>query len=278
VALQEPPPELRYRHARSLPQSLKELWSARELIYTLAERDLRARYKQAYLGFAWAFIQPLLYMVVFTLFFKHVAKVNTGDVPYELFSYVGLLPWTFFSGAISGASVSLTNNLSVLNKVYCPREVFPIAVILVDVVDMLIASAVLLILFGAFAYSPQATAYWVPLILVVQMAFTLGVGLLVSSITVHVRDIKHAISIVLQLGLFATPVAYALSEIPKHLRPYYCLIDPLAPVIDSYRRTILLGDAPNWGLLGLGALGAFTMLAIGYRTFKRLEPGIADVA
>ena len=259
-------------------RSLRELWASRELVATLAERDLRARYKQAYLGFAWAFILPLLYMVIFTVFFKHVAKIETGKVPYALFSYVGLLPWTFFSGSVSSGGGSLTGNLSVLNKVYCPREVFPIAVIVLEFVDMLIASVVLLILFGIFTYSPQPTAIYIPLLLVVQIVFTLGVALIVSSTTVYLRDMKHAISIVLQLGLFATPVAYALTEIPKGVRPFYCLINPLAPVIDGYRRTILLGHAPNWELLGLGAIGAFTTLYFGYKLFKRLEPGIADVA
>jgi ABC-2 type transport system permease protein/lipopolysaccharide transport system permease protein len=275
---QGPPSELRYRHPRSLRRSLAELWVSRELVATLAERDLRARYKQAYLGFAWAFILPLLYMVVFTVFFKHVAKINTGTVPYALFTYVGLLPWTFFSGSISSAGSSLTGNLSVLNKVYCPREVFPLAAIALELVDMLIASAVLLILFGIFTYSPQPTAIYVPLILMIQLAFTLGVALIVSATTVYLRDMKHAISIILQLGLFATPVAYSLKEIPANLRSIYCFVNPLAPVIDAYRRTVLLNHAPDWKLLGLGALGACLVLYFGYRLFKRLEPGIADVA
>ena len=273
-----PPPELRYRHTRSLSRAVRELWASRELIATLTERDLRSRYKQAYLGFAWAIILPLLYMVVFTVFFKKVAGVETGKVPYALFSYVGLLPWTFFSGAVSKASTSLVGNLSVLNKVYCPREVFPLAVITMELVDTLIASGVLLVLFGVSTYSPQTTSFWIPLLFVIQLAFTIGVSLIVSATTVYLRDIRHALSIVLQLGLFATPVAYALSEIPSGFRPVYCFINPLAPVIDGYRRAILLGADPKWDLLGLGALGAAITLVLGFMLFKRLEPGIADVA
>jgi ABC-type polysaccharide/polyol phosphate export permease len=259
-------------------RALSELWHARELVATLAERDLRARYKQAYLGFAWAVILPLMYMVVFTVFFQRVAKVETGHVPYELFSYVALVPWTFFSGAVSGGGTSLLSNLSILNKVYCPREVFPLASIVVGIVDTLIAISALVVLFVIFSYAPRETTVWVPLLVIIQIAFTLGVVFLVSSMIVYFRDLRQMIPIALQLGLFATPVAYPLHSIPKDFHVVYSLLNPLAPVIDGYRRTILLGHAPNWTLLGLGSISAVVLLVTGYWVFKRLEPGIADVA
>ncbi|MGQ0802752.1 MAG: ABC transporter permease [Actinomycetota bacterium] len=245
---------------------------------TLAERDIRARYKQTVLGFAWAVVIPVMYMIVFTLFFRRVADVRTGDVPYALFTYVALLPWTFFSNSVSLGGPCLLMNMPLLNKVYCPREVFPLASVLVAGVDMAVATLVLGVLFGATTFAPKATTLWVPLLLAVQVAFTLGLLFLLSSIVVYLRDLRHLIVIVLQLGLFATPVAYSLASIPEGFRRVYCLVNPLVPVIDGYRRTILYGQPPNWDLLGLGALTACIVLVGGYMTFKRLETGIADVA
>jgi ABC-type polysaccharide/polyol phosphate export permease len=274
----EPPPELRYRRVLSLRTALRELWRSRELVRTLAERDLRSRYKQASLGFAWAVILPLVFMVVFTVFFKNVAKINTGDIPYPLFAYLGLLPWTFFSSTVGSGSTSLSSNLSIINKVYCPREVFPLASAAVAAVDTAIATIALFALFAITGYPPSATAIWVPVLLIVLLMYTMGVTFALASSTVYVRDLKHALAIALQLGLFATPVAYSLDEIPSNLQPIYCFLNPLAPVIDGLRRTVLLDQQPDWPLLGLGALGATIALVFGYWLFKRLETGIADVA
>jgi ABC-2 type transport system permease protein/lipopolysaccharide transport system permease protein len=274
----EPPPELRYRRTLSLPTAVRELWLARELVRTLAERDLRSRYKQASLGFAWAVILPLVFMVVFTVFFQKVANIDTGDVPYPLFAYLGLLPWTFFSNTVGNGASSLSSNLSIINKVYCPREVFPLAAAAVAAVDTAIATIALFVLFAITGYAPTATAIWVPVLLLVLLAFTLGIAFGLAAATVYIRDLKHALAIALQLGLFATPVAYSLSEIPSDLQPIYCFLNPLAPVIDGLRRTVLLDQQPDWSLLGLGALGATLALVGGYWLFKRLETGIADVA
>jgi ABC-type polysaccharide/polyol phosphate export permease len=207
-----------------------------------------------------------------------VADVDTGGVPYELFAYVGLLPWTFFSESVSTGSTSLVSNLSLLNKVYCPREVFPLASTGVAATDTAVALVILGGLFGVNAFAPKATAVWIPVLLLVQLAFTLGVALIISSIVVYLRDLRHVLPVLLQLGLFATPVAYGLDAVPGSLHWLYALLNPLAPVIDGYRRAILLGHAPDWSLLGLGALSATVVLAGGYLLFKRLETGIADVA
>jgi len=274
----EPPDELRFRRRIHLTSSVAQLWRSRELVRTLAERELRARYKQTVLGFAWAVVVPLVYMIVFTIFFRRVADVDTHGPPYALFAYVGLLPWTFFSSAVSLGGMSLLSNLSLLNKVYCPREVFPIASVGVATVDTTIATGVLGLLFAVTTFAPKATVIWLPVVLAVQLAFTLGVVLLLSSIIVYVRDFRHLLPIVLQLGLFATPVAYGIDAIPPESRWFYSLLNPLAPIIDSYRRTMLVGQAPDALLLGLGALTATVLLVVGYVVFKRLETGIADVA
>lgn len=276
--LPPPPEELRFRRRIRLGSALREVWQARELVRTLAERDLRARYKQAMLGFAWAVFTPVVLMLVFTVFFKRVAKVDTGDIPYPLFSYVGLLPWSFFSTAVSQGSQSLTNNSALLNKVYCPREVFPLSSVLVASVDTTISLCVLAFLFAVYTYAPAPTFYWIPVLFAIQLAFTLGVCLVTSSVLVYFRDLRQAMPILLQLGLFATPVAYGIDAIPGSFRWVYCLVNPLAAVIDGYRRTVLEGQAPDLALLGLASVTAFSLLIGGYALFKRLETGFADVA
>jgi ABC-type polysaccharide/polyol phosphate export permease len=247
-------------------------------VRTLAERELRARYSQAVLGFAWALLTPLALMVVFTLFFNRVARVDTGGSPYALYAYLGLLPWTFFSSSVSLGGQSLVANLSLLNKVYCPREVFPLASVLVAGLDMVISTGVLIVLFLLYGTMPEATSVLIVPLFFVQVAFTLGVAFIISSIVIYLRDLRHVLPIALQLGLFATPVAYGIDVVPTSMRPLYALLNPLAPVIDGYRRAILLGKSPSWGLVGLGAVTAVIALLGGYVAFKKLEPGMADVA
>lgn len=273
-----PPPELRYRRKLRLGVALRDVWRSRELVRTLAERQLRARYKQAALGFAWAILTPVVLMVVFTVFFQRIADVDTGGVPYPLFAYLGILPWTFFSTSFSEGGLSLVQNMSILNKVACPREVFPLSSIAVAGTDTAVALIVLAALFVVEAFVPRLTSVWVPVIALVQLAFTVGVTLLLSSLLVYLRDLRHVMPIMLQLGLFATPVAYSMEAIPEQFRMAYSALNPLAPVIDGYRRTVLMGLPPNWSLLLAGGLAAVSWLVIGYMTFKRLETGFADVA
>jgi ABC-2 type transport system permease protein/lipopolysaccharide transport system permease protein len=258
--------------------AIRELLKARELVRTLAEREIRARYKQAILGFAWAFVTPLALTLVFALFVNRVARIDTGDAPYPLFAYLGLLPWTFFSTSISQGGQSLVQNIPLLNKVYCPREVFPIASVLVAGLDSLVAFVPLGVLFVFYGYAPRSTSYWIPLLLIVQVAFTLGVALIVSAIVVYLRDLRHALPILLQLGLFATPVAYGIGVVPESVRGLYVVLNPLAAVIDGYRRTVLLGTPPDWGLFWPAALSAFGVLIVSFLLFKRLETRFADVA
>ncbi len=273
-----PPPEILYRHKVHVVRAVGELWRARHLVRTLAERDFRVRYKQTVLGVAWAVLTPLALMVVFTVFFQRVAKVDTGGAPYALFAYLGLLPWTFFSSSVSQGGPTLLTNSQLLNKVYCPREVFPLASMTVGGIDSSIAVAMLGVLFLITGYAPKATSVWVPVMLVVQVAFTFGVTLVISASLVFFRDLRHVLPIILQLGLFATPVAYGMNVVPTNLQVLYCALNPLAPVIDGYRRTVLLGLPPDWHLLLPGSITAMAMLVFGYVLFKRLEPGFADYA
>jgi ABC-2 type transport system permease protein/lipopolysaccharide transport system permease protein len=269
---------MRYRRYIHLWSAAKTLYARRELVWTLAERDLRARYKQATLGTAWALINPIAMMVVLTVFFKRIAQVDTGDVPYALFTYVGLLPWAMFNSSVSHGAQSLISNVPILKKVACPREVFPLAYILVATVDMLMSLVALVVLFIIYGYTPSATSYWVPLILLVQYAFTIGFVLVLSSLVVYVRDIRHAVPLFLQIGLFATPVAYGMKEVPESIRTVYGYLNPLAPVIDGYRRVVLQNLPPDWSIFVPAAISSTLVLVLGYLLFKKLEMGIADVA
>lgn len=276
-----PPEALRHRHrSGGLLRAVAEVWHARGLIRTLAERDYRVRYKQAVLGFAWAILTPVALMLVFTLVFQRVAKVHTHtQAPYALFSYLGLLPWTFFANSLNQGGISLLTNSPLLNKVYCPREVFPIACLFVAAADTVISLVGIVVLFVVFHTVPHLQAVlYLPLIILVQLAFTLGIVLATSIVVVFFRDLRYVLPVVLQVGLFATPVAYGMDDIPRHLRPLMSAVNPLAPVIDGYRRSVLMGQPPRWSLLGLGAASSVVVLVAGYLLFKRLEPGIADVA
>ncbi|MEV4560284.1 ABC transporter permease [Kitasatospora sp. NPDC049285] len=273
-----PPPELVFKRRLRPVQVAKELWAARELVRALAERDLRARYKQAVLGFAWAVLTPLALCAIFTLVFHRAVKIDTGAAPYTLFAYVGLIVWQFFSNTMNQGALSLANNLSLLNKVYCPREVFPLATMLVATVDMVIGVGVLALMFLVFWTAPAATFLWAVPLLAIQFAFTYGVALILSVAVVYLRDVRHLLPIITQMGVFATPVAYPLAKIPLRLQEVYVGLNPLGAVIEGYRKALLFGEAPNAQLTLIAAASSLVFLAGGYLIFKKLETGIADVA
>ena len=272
-----PPPELRFRRGLALGPAMRALWKSRHIVTNLGKRELRVRYSQAVLGFAWALLTPLVLMVVFSLFIQKVAKIDTHGIAYPIFSYTGLLAWTFFSGAVASAGSILVGN-PLLNKIYAPREVFALATIGTSAVDALAASIALVVLFVIYGEYPQLTAVWVPVLLAVLVAFTVGIGLIVSAATVYVRDLRHALPLLLQVGLFATPVVYGLDAIPKEYRAAYVFLNPVAMVIDGLRRTVLYGHPPNFTYLGLSSISALATLFFGYALFKRLETGFADVS
>lgn len=257
---------------------MAELWGSREALRSLAERDWRARYKQAVLGLAWAVLTPVMLMLIFTLVFQHGAHVTTAGQPYPLFAYLGLLPWTFFSTSVSQGVLAIVGNNALLNKVYFPREVFGIAKVVVALFDMGISALVLILLFGINTFMPKPTSFWVIPLLLIMLAFALGVAIFLSGLSVYLRDIRQAVPILLQLGLFITPVAYDLSYIPASLRGLYVAVNPLGGVIDGFRRSVLLGQAPHAGLTLIAGASALVYLIVGYAAFKRMEKGLADVA
>jgi ABC-type polysaccharide/polyol phosphate export permease len=276
----EPPPELWFRRRIHPLASLRELWQFRELTLSLAERDLRIRYSQAALGVAWAVLTPLLLMLAFGLVFTKFTRIDTQGAPYSLFAYLGLVPWTFFASAVANGGTSLTLNVPLLNKLYCPREVFPLAQVLVAAVDAVMATVVLFLLFAITGYAPRAEAVWVPLLLLVLLAFTTGCTIAISVIVVYLRDLRLALPLALQFGIVVTPVAYGADVIAHSTArlTLYAALDPLVAVIDGLRRTVLWGEAPQaWPLLA-GAGTSTLVLLGGFLLFKRLETGIADIA
>jgi len=276
--LDEPPAELRYKRPLTPLKSLRELWAARDLMWSLGEREFQSRYAQTILGVGWALVTPILLMLVFMVFVNRVVSVNTHGAPYSVWVYLGLLPWTFFSSTVSRGGQVLVLESSVLNKVRCPREVFPISSLIVAGYDFALSVFVLGVLFLITGYEPHTTAIWVPLFLFIQVVFCAGVALGLSIIVVFIRDIAQAIPLVLQLGLFATPVAYDISAIPHQWQPVYAAINPLVGVIEGYRETILYGLQPPWRLVLPALVSSLVYLVAGYLLFKKLESGIADVA
>ena len=226
----------------------------------------------------WALLTPLLLMVAFSLFFKTAADIDTGDIPYPLFSFVALVPWTLFSNSVSTGAVSITQNLSLVNKVYCPREVFPLSSIGIAAVDAAISLLMLGLLFAIYGEAPRLESLWVLVLLPIQLAFTIGVTLLLSALVVYLRDVRQILPMALQFALFATPVAYAFDVLDEKWQPLASAVNPLAPIIDSYRQTVLYGQAPQGDLLGIAAGVSLVWLVGGYLLFKRLETGFADVA
>jgi ABC-2 type transport system permease protein/lipopolysaccharide transport system permease protein len=279
-ATEEPGADIWFRRRMTLRSQLRELWQFRELALTLAERDLRARYKQAVFGFGWAVLTPLMLMVAFSFIFTRFAKVNSHGIPYPLFVYMALIPWTFFNASINAGGTSLITNMSVINKVYCPRELFVFASILVAAVDAAISALMLAILFVATGTAPKLESVYVVVLFPTLLVFTLGASLGLAALLVYLRDLRHALPLVLQFALLATPVAYSLQAIAKS-RGFllaYSAINPLAPVIDGFRRTVLLGRPPDWQALGIAAAVSVLVLIGSYRLFKRLETGFADIA
>jgi ABC-2 type transport system permease protein/lipopolysaccharide transport system permease protein len=274
----EPHPDLWYRHRSRLGPSLQALWARREIITTLAERDLRANYKDATLGFAWALLTPVATLLVMLLIFSRIKSFRLPGVPYDLYAYMGILPWQFFASSFNMGANSLLSNKALLSKVHFPRECFPLAQMLEAAVNTLFATIVLVVLFAISGFAPHVETLWIPLFIVVELLFVAGVVLAASALLVHVRDLVQVVPVVVQLGMFATPVIWPFSKIPATYQPLYSFFNPIGPMIDDFRRTVLLGKSPSWGLLGIAALGAAVYLVLGYLIFKRLEAEVADIA
>lgn len=257
-------------------KDIKELWQYRELLYFFTWRDLKVRYKQTFIGVAWAIFQPFITMVVFSVFFGGLAKMPSDGVPYPIFVYVGLLFWQFFSTALSDTSMALISNQSIITKVYFPRLILPISSVLTKLVDFFIATLILIGLMFYYGYMPHISGLLIlPLLLLITFMASVGGGLFLASINVKYRDVRYALPFFIQIMLFVTPVIYPASIAGKY--SYLLAINPMTGVIQSARAAIL-GTAPiNWLLIGISLAGTFVLMVFGTYIFKKTERFFADI-
>jgi lipopolysaccharide transport system permease protein len=255
---------------------LRELWEYRELLYFLTWRDIKVRYKQTVLGAAWAIIQPFFSMVVFSLFFGRLANMPSDGIPYPIFSYAALVPWTFFANGLAQSSNSLVGNAQLITKIYFPRLVAPFSSVLAGVVDFVLAFVVLLGMMLYYGVTPTVNIFWLPLFLLLALVTALGVGLWLSAMNVQFRDVRYTVPFLTQLWLFATPIAYPSSLLPEPWRTVYGL-NPMAGVVEGFRWA-LLGTATRPGpIIAVSAVIALLLLISGAFYFRRMEKTFADV-
>lgn len=255
---------------------LRELAENAHLVLSFAKRDIRAKYKQTILGVAWAVIQPLSLMIVFTLVFSLFARVPSDGVPYPIFSYSALIFWMFFASCVSQGTVAMTANATLVRKIYFPRETLLLAVMLSAFVDLMIAAMLLAAMFVYYHVAVSWAILWVVPLLVLELLFTFTVILITSAVQVYYRDVGHALPLLMQLWMFASPVAYPLSSVPEWLKPIY-LVNPMAGIIDGYRSALLHGTAPNLAYFGVAAVVLPVVVSGAYLFFKRAERSFADV-
>ena len=262
----------------------RELLAYRDLLVQFTLRDVSARYKQTVLGYAWAVIRPLVSMVVFTVIFGNLAGVPSDGLPYALFSFAALLPWTYFSGALTGATNSLNAQKGIFTKVYFPRLIIPLVPIMTGLVDFAIASVMLAGLMVYFGAVPTLGIVVLPLLILLMMTTALGAGLWLSSLALQYRDVAQAMGFMVQLLMYAAPVVWPASLIaerfPEHgqaLRLLYGLY-PMAGVIEGFRAALFGSVAMPWDLIGMGALSATCLFVTGVFVFRRMERIFADVA
>ena len=272
----ETPSVITIRPSRGwVPVNLGELWEYRELLYFLTWREVKLRYKQTLLGFAWAIIQPFTMMVVFTLFFGYLAKMPSEGIPYPLFSYTALLPWTFFASGISRSSMSLLSGSALVQKIYCPRLVMPISGILSPIVDFAIAFVILIGMMFYFGYMPGLRILWLPVFLLLSVITSLGVGLWIAPISARYRDVQYIVPFLIQFWLFASPVIYPSSLLPEQFQVIYGL-NPMTGVIEGFRWA-LLGTNPPGALMFVSVGIVIVLLISGAFYFRRMEKTFADV-
>ncbi len=261
----------------SLLGHVRELWRHRELLWLVTQREIKVRYKQSALGVAWAVLQPLSLMAVFTVFFSWFARIASDGIPYPLFSYAALLPWTFFSTSLSFAIPSLIANSHIITKIYFPREIVPLASVLTGFLDFLVAAAVFVLLLAFYRVPPTWNLLFVLPIVTIQVAFTVGVSLLLSAFTVLYRDVRHTLPLLIQIWMFVTPILYPASVVPARWQTWYFSLNPMAAIIDGYRRTIIQGVSPQGKYLLLATAVSVVLLWAGYKYFKSLEKEFADI-
>lgn len=274
---------LSIRPGRGVPKlELRELWEYRELLYFLVWRDLKVRYKQTVLGATWAILQPLATAAVFTIFFGRLAGIGSDGLAYPLFSYAGLVVWTFFAQGVTLSSASLLGSASLITKVYFPRLLVPLSTIVASLVDLAVAFPMLIVMMAYYRVYPTVALIAVPLLVLLAFAASAGAGLWLSALCVEYRDVRHVVPFFVQIWLFVTPVIYPASRLAPALRrlrlPFWIIgLNPMAGVVEGFRRALLGTGTDVGGLVATSALTATALLVSGVVYFRSVERSFADV-
>lgn len=256
--------------------ALFPIFQSKDLLIAWTNRTIRGRYQQSILGWLWAIVQPIASVAIFSIIFTQFVPVDTGDIPYPVFSYIAIAPWTFFATSLQDMAASLVQNIGLVTKVYFPREVLPVSAMLARLLDFGIAAIVLIILFIIYRIPLHLPGLiFIPLIIAVQIALIIGIGLFVAAANVFFRDVQPLLTLVIQLWFYASPIIYPVSMVPQQYHTIYFL-NPMAGVLESYRRVLLYQVMPDYSLL-IAAIEAVVILVLGYAIFKRVEFKFADI-
>ena len=255
--------------------SFRDIWTYRELLYFLTWRDVKVRYKQTALGAAWAILQPLFMMVIFTIFFGRLAGVDSAGIPYPLFALAGLVPWTFFSNSITASGNSLVGSANLITKVYFPRLIVPAAAMLAGLVDFLLAFLLLVLMMFYYRVSLTAQVLFLPVLILLTALFGLGVGTWMSALNVKYRDVRFALPFVIQLWLFVSSVILPSASVPQKYR-WILMFNPMSGIIEGYR-SALFGLPFDWPALGMASVLTVLVLLYAIYSFGRVERSFADI-
>ena len=255
---------------------LREVWENRQLLYFLVWRDIKVRYKQTFLGAAWAVVQPVTTMVIFTVVFSRLAKIPSDGLPYPIFAFTGLLPWNYFASALARATGSIVSDTQLVSKIYFPRLILPLSAVVLGIVDFAVAFVVLLCMMSWFGIGLTWGVLALPLFLLLALASALAVALWLAPINVRFRDVNHVIPFILQCWMYASPVAYPVSLVPEKWRFLYSL-NPMAGVIEGFRWALLGQARPNFDVIGVSTIMIVLPLLGGLMFFKRMEKRFADL-
>ena len=258
------------------PIDFTELWNYRDLLFYLILRNIKIRYVQSILGLGWAVLQPLITMIVFTFVFGKMVRIDTGGIPYAIFSYTALVPWTFFSRSLTETTNSLVSNINILNKVYIPRLIMPLAAVSGRLLDFAIALSLVFGLMMWYRIVPTVWILMVPVLIVLMMLTAIGIGTWLSALAVHYRDVRYGMSFMIQLMLYSTPVVYPASLVPDNLRLIYS-INPMAGAIEGFRAALIGATPMPWDMLAVGTITSVVIAFTGMFYFRRTERIFADV-
>jgi lipopolysaccharide transport system permease protein len=259
-----------------VPLRMKELWEYRELLYFLIWRDVKVRYKQTALGILWAVIQPVLTMLVFSIFFGKLGKMPSDGIPYPIFSFAALVPWALFSNGLTQATISLVANSNLIKKVYFPRLIIPIASVCSGIVDFVIAFGILLLMMLFYGIYPTINIIWLPVFLIMTLVACLAVSIWLSALNVEYRDVRYVVPFLTQIWLFATPIAYSSTLLSEPWRTVYGL-NPMVGVVEGFRWALLGTNTPPGPLSIVSAGASLVLLVAGAFYFRRMEKTFADL-